>query len=282
MLTVLLPLRHRACRYRDELQRRKEKNFFVDLKRVHEMDSLTEQFQPLAESRACQQKVTADDYVGIISDALTLDKNVGVVRNFGRLLARMAYAKAASKSGDSQWFIDVWPIVPHAGRSRYTYELLLQLATIVKMAHTIEKYTKMRINSVVSTSNEIEFEFKRISDLVHDLRIEATVKVIALDLQPAEIGTAGFQIDAPIGDRHRAYNSLMKIHSDHSCVLFTYLPSPPPSIMGGGQDSWPPSSAGCRDSESYIKCLDTLSLDLPPIIMMQGVEEVVTKDHEAV
>jgi len=158
--------------YRDELQRRKEKNFFVDLKRVHEMDSLTEQFQPLAESRAGQQKVTADDYVGIISDALTLDKNVGVVRNFGRLLARMAYAKAASKSGDSQWFIDVWPIVPHAGRSRYTYELLLQLATIVNMVHKIEKYTKMRINSVVSTSNEIEFEFKRISDLVHDLRIK--------------------------------------------------------------------------------------------------------------
>ena len=91
--------------YRDDLQRRKEKNFFVDLSRVTEVDALAAKFLPLKESRANQQKVTANDYVGIITDAITLEKNVGIVRNFGRMLPRMAYAKAASKSGDTQWCV---------------------------------------------------------------------------------------------------------------------------------------------------------------------------------
>lgn len=59
-------------------------------------------------------------------------------------------------------YIDVWPIVPHSGASRYTYELLLQLATIVSNVHKIEKYTRMRIVSVVATADEIAYEYKRL------------------------------------------------------------------------------------------------------------------------
>ena len=34
-------------------------------------------------------------------------------------------------------------------------------------------------------------------------------------------------------------------------------------------------------SENYIHCIDQLSAGLPPVVMMRGVEEVVTKDADA-
>jgi hypothetical protein len=49
-------------------------------------------------------------------------------------------------------------------------------------------------------------------------------------------------------------------------VIFTYLPAP----------ELDPDA-----SDSYIECLDKLSEGLPPVVMMRGVQDVVTKDADA-
>ena len=77
-------------------------------------------FPPLEESRATQEKISAADYVGIIRDALTLKKNVGVTRNFSKLNRRMAYASSAQKTHDSQWYVDIWPIVSYDSHPPHT------------------------------------------------------------------------------------------------------------------------------------------------------------------
>jgi hypothetical protein len=58
------------------------------------VDELMADFPPLDEGRSTQEKVSAADYVGIIRDALTLKKNVGVTRNFSKLKRRMGYVRA--------------------------------------------------------------------------------------------------------------------------------------------------------------------------------------------
>lgn len=255
--------------YRQNEEERQRKMMFSNPKRVRDVDTVMSQFLPLEESRRVQEKISAKDYVGVIVDALTLGKNVGIFRNFAKLIRRIAFAKAATKSGDSQWYIDVWPVVPRFGSSRFTYEILLQLGTIVRMVQKWEKITKLRIVTIVETQAEASGEFERVSALCVDLRIEAKIEVIAMELQPAELISS--VITTPrvgsLADRHKALNALMKVHCHHTCVAFTYLPEPP---------------ANPDQSGDYIAALETLTDGLPPTILMRGIEEVVTLGDVAV
>jgi len=254
--------------YRNNLAEKNRNTVFPNIKGLRQVDELMADFPPLEESRATQEKISAADYVGIIRDALTLKKNVGVTRNFSKLNRRMAYASSAQKTHDSQWYVDIWPIVPPFGETRLTYELLLQLGTIVHMVSEWEKRTMLRVVTIVDTQDEVQAEFDRIHAMCLDLRMIADVKVIAMELQPQEIYNAVITTPriAPMAEWHAALNTLMKAYSDHTCVIFTYLPAP----------ELDPDA-----SENYIQCLDQLSAGLPPVVMMRGVQEVVTKGADA-
>jgi len=254
--------------YRRGEEEKQKKMLFAKASRIRDVDTVMSQFLPLEESRRVQEKISAKDYVGIIRDALTLGKNVGVVRNFAKLMRRISFAKAATKSGDSQWYIDVWPVVSRYGETRFTYELLLQLGTIIRMVQKWEKITKLRVVAIVDTQAEASGEFERLSAMCLDLRIEARIEIIAMELQPAELISS--VITTPrvgsLDDRNKALNALMKMHCNHTCVAFTYLPKPPSN----------PDQAG-----GYITALESLTDGLPPTIMMCGVEEVITKGADA-
>lgn len=128
---------------------------------VEEVDQILNQLPSIDKARAAEPKLSCDDYVGIIEDALVLGKNVIVARNFERMPARRAYAKAATKAGDDHWYVDVWPIIPNTGDSHFSFELMCQLGAIVRMVRAVEKYARLRLVSIVDNQSEVDAEFAR-------------------------------------------------------------------------------------------------------------------------
>ena len=119
---------------------------------------------------------------------------------------------------------------------------------------------------------DVPYEVDRIKAQLSDLRIVAAIKVIALESQPHEAqSTALTSLDnETILERHKVLNRLIKAHSNHTCIVFTYLPPPPPT----GENA-----AGT--AAEYIKQLGALSVGLPPTVMMHGVEHVTTGNDDA-
>eukprot|EP00039_Didymoeca_costata_P014682 m.239795 g.239795 ORF g.239795 m.239795 type:complete len:883 (+) comp16073_c0_seq1:397-3045(+) len=256
--------------YRNELLRRKQKKVFVNLKRVNAVDSLMEEFLPLEESRKLPQ-ISANDYLGIIQDSLLLEKNVGVLANFSRMIARFHYAEAASNTGDLPWSLDIWPIIPYSGKNSYTYELLLQMGNIVHMSFK-SKNILLRVITVVASEKEHDEELKRVNQICEDCRIEADVVVIVLEQQPPHIAEPllrGVTKDS-LQSLHTSFNALMKLHMERTCVLFTYLPEPPTLHVDD------------HEATRYVDSIQALTDSLPPTVLLRGVHEVVTKTNEAV
>lgn len=150
--------------HRNEMLRKSKKKVIAGnstAAAAEEMDQILDQLPLTDKARAAQPKLSCEDYVGIIEDALVLGKNVIVARNFERMPARRAYAKAATRAGDDHWYVDVWPIIPNAGESRFSFELMCQLGAIVRMVRAVEKYTRLRLVSIVDKQSEVDAEYER-------------------------------------------------------------------------------------------------------------------------
>lgn len=131
-----------------------------------------------------ESPITSQSYVGIIEDALALNKAVAVAYGFDMLqLPGPSRAAHYEKSTEKQ-YIDLWPIQIASPESDSdhawdTYTMVLQLGTILSLTGTWKTH-QLRVSVFVEQPNEVEDERKRIRSLLDNLRIPASLRVFCL------------------------------------------------------------------------------------------------------
>eukprot|EP00038_Savillea_parva_P026060 m.51091 g.51091 ORF g.51091 m.51091 type:complete len:907 (-) comp7284_c1_seq1:166-2886(-) len=263
--------------WRNDLEEQKRARLIVKLARVHEADDVMSHFESLPEYR--QQRpnpVPTADYVGVLDDAMCLGKNVAVMRNFNRLPANLRAAKAAIKHSEAPWYIDLWPLSINPGSCvQHTYEVIFQMGSVVSLVPRWRYNTKLRVFHIVEKAEELASERTRIRDLLLDLRVDAEIKVVALESNPYEGEETipslrmleNMEPSPSARARLQQINGVIQKHSQRTAVMFTHLPS---------------TSNFAGKSEQYLSLLDDLSRDLPPVVMVHGSEKVVTYSIDAV
>lgn len=129
-------------------------------------------------------------YVGIMEDALALNKALAIAYGFD--LMQPPSAEAASSSLPSarpsaltgERYIDLWPIQiasPDADDSHAwdTYTMVLHLGTILSFTSSWKAH-KLRVSVFVEHPHEMAEERKRIQALLDNLRIPASLRVFCL------------------------------------------------------------------------------------------------------
>ena len=197
-----------------------------------------------------------EDYMGMIQDAITMGKNVCVMRHFDNFDIHSTHRP----------FVDVWPsCVRFNEEFDNTFTLLLQLACVLHMKGGWKTHWKIRIFIITETDSDGSMETLVIQDFLKEARIEAQVRVL-----PQPVGklyntfTDSFTTGARMGrglDYYSSLNTLMKEYSDKASVIFTALPLVPPEAAA---------------ARAYITELSTLSDNLPPLVMVYGSMPVIS------
>lgn len=232
-------------------------NFGVDL------PSLQAHFPPVRHGVESQRWLQPDEYVGIVSDAIKMGKNVCLGRYFFQLLP-----ESKGKSGErATETIDVWPsnMLSPDGNQSYADVcslFLLQMACVLNMAAGWRR-ARLRIFLCVESESEDQrwlAKEERFRELLGKLRIRATIKIVPWD--PAVRLLRGSEETAPPAVTEaflREVNKLLKEHSTSAAVRFLYLPRPP-------TDS--------SQSQQYLAQLDTLTQGLGPTLLIHGLTPV--------
>ncbi|KAF1815336.1 hypothetical protein P152DRAFT_389865 [Eremomyces bilateralis CBS 781.70] len=151
--------------------------------------------------------VSARSYVTILEDLLLQVRiNVAIGKGFSDLelpapkpdrwddSLRMLKLRKEPKIQNTKQFIDLWPIqmsaeIASAGKGRKkhltttnfdTYTLILQLGCILHTVPSWKRAYKLRIAVFVEYESDVEEERRRVTDLLTNLRMEATVLVFWL------------------------------------------------------------------------------------------------------
>ncbi|RVE63707.1 hypothetical protein OJAV_G00138990 [Oryzias javanicus] len=240
-----------------------EYNFGVDL------PSLQAHFPPVRHVES-PRWLSPEEYVGIISDALKMNKNVCLGRYFFQLQGE----GKDSKTDGSERTIDVWPLNLLQPGSRDYQDVcslfLLQMACVLNMSSKWRN-ARMRIFLNVETAscdqgwviNEETFR-----DLLKKLRIRASIKIVSWD--PAVQHHTVSKADCPSEslptlseDFLSAVNSMLMEHSSQAAVRFLYLPRPP---------------AHSSQAQQYLAQLEAVTYGLGPTLLIHGVTPVTYTD----
>lgn len=128
--------------------------------------------------------INCETYVGILEDALALNKALAVAYGFDAMRlpgpSKVAHYERPSKDQ----YIDLWPIQianhSHADTPTWdTYTMVLQLGTILSFTGTWNQH-KLRVSVFVEHKEEIESERTRVRTLLDNLRIPASLRVFCL------------------------------------------------------------------------------------------------------
>jgi potassium/chloride transporter 9 len=87
--------------------------------------------------------IRARDYVGIIEDALALNKGVGIAYGFQNLSLPLRGGKRKPKSEETK-YIDLWPLLGEDESGWATYTLVLQLGTTLSFVPSWSQH-KLRV-----------------------------------------------------------------------------------------------------------------------------------------
>ncbi|CAO1631510.1 unnamed protein product [Parajaminaea phylloscopi] len=128
--------------------------------------------------------ITAQAYVGIIEDALALNKAVAIAYGFDMLQLPGPSSSAHYEKSSHKQYIDLWPIqiaspdsdTEHAWD---TYTMVLQLGTILSLTGTWKSH-QLRVSVFVEEPSEVIEEQKRVRSLLDNLRIPASLRVFCL------------------------------------------------------------------------------------------------------
>lgn len=239
-----------------------------------------------------EKELDAHSYVQIIKDALHLNKSVCLARNFHQL------HKDDIESNRRKVFIDIWPvnfIFPETSTQfDVTCLYMLQLATILSMVKPWKTRAVLRVFLCIDAINDNALRTQQhLDELLSQLRINAQTRMIAWENvtsllnnptptpttntdSAATISVEQHSIPPPttttttaaastnsfvdVNDTYvRGVNELIRQQCDNTTCLYLYLPRPP------------------RDktlSQRYIRVLDLLSNDLPPVMFVHGVSSV--------
>ncbi|XP_058945660.2 solute carrier family 12 member 9 isoform X1 [Pocillopora verrucosa] len=233
--------------------------------RVQKKDEIYRSVQlqlPPLRTHPGHQKMTLKDYVGIIKDAVLMDKNVCIARNFAQL-----DKNALGKEG----YIDVWPmnttVVGEAGLVLgpydFTFLLTLQLSCVLHMVPFWENRSKLRVMQIVETEDDEgnhQTQHRTLTNLLKELRIPAEVRMIHVTQESLSL-TRNADGLAPSTNWYRTVNQLIRIHSTDAFVVFTGLPHPP------NEENM---------AQQFIQDITVLSDNLPPVMMVYGKSKVVS------
>ncbi|XP_033834167.1 solute carrier family 12 member 9 [Periophthalmus magnuspinnatus] len=228
-----------------------EYNFGVDL------PSLQAHFPPVRHVES-PRWLSSEEYVGIISDALKMNKNVCL----GRYFFQLEGEEKDSKVDGSNRTIDVWPLnllQPDSCDYEDVCSLfLLQMACVLNMSSRW-RHARMRIFLNVETKSGSQgwvVNEETFRELLKKLRIRASIKIVPWDsvVQHAQSLSEDFLT---------AVNSMLIEHSLQAAVRFLYLPRPP---------------AHPSQSQQYISQLEAVTNRLGPTLLIHGVTPVTYTD----
>uniref|UniRef100_A0AAQ4QWI5 Solute carrier family 12 member 9 n=1 Tax=Gasterosteus aculeatus aculeatus TaxID=481459 RepID=A0AAQ4QWI5_GASAC len=240
-----------------------EYNFGVDL------PSLQAHFPPVRHVES-QRWLSPEEYAGIISDAIKMNKNVCLARYFFQLEGE----EKDSKVDGSERTIDVWPLNLLRPASR-DYEdvcslFLLQMACVLNMSYKW-RHAKMRIFLNVETESSDQgwvVNEETFRELLRKLRIRASIKIVPWDsvvqhhVPPDEEPPAG-EPQALSEEFLSAVNCMLTEHSSQAAVRFLYLPRP---------------AARRSQAQQYLAQLEAVTNSLGPTLLIHGVTPVTYTD----
>lgn len=129
-------------------------------------------------------------YVGILEDALALQKALAVAYGFEHMSLdgpSTQYRRGHKTETDEGLFIDLWPVQiqsPDADQSHAwdTYTMILQLGTILSMTGSWKNH-KLRVSVFVEFEEDVEEERRRVQSLLDNLRVPASLRVFSLSAE---------------------------------------------------------------------------------------------------
>ncbi|KAJ3588777.1 hypothetical protein NHX12_009631 [Muraenolepis orangiensis] len=245
---------------------KEDNDFGVDL------PSLQAHFPPVRYEES-PRWLSPEEYVGIVSDAVKMDKNVCLGRYFFELQGE----GRDSKEDGAERTIDVWPLnllqPSHCDQVDVCSLFLLQMACVLNMSGRWRR-ARMRIFlNVEAASGEQGWVVNEetFRELLRKLRIRAAITIVPWD-KAVRSYRAGEDLDEAEGaappralseDFLSAVNGLLMEHSSQAAVRFLYLPRPP---------------AHYSQSQQYLSQLEAVTNRLGPTLLIHGVTPVTCTD----
>ncbi|XP_063341074.1 solute carrier family 12 member 9 [Pelmatolapia mariae] len=235
-----------------------EFNFGVDL------PSLQAHFPPVRDAES-PRWLAPEEYVGIISDAIKMNKSVCL----GRYFFQLEGEDKDSKVDGSERIIDVWPLNLLQPGSR-DYEdvcslFLLQMACVLNMSSKW-RHAKMRIFLNVGTASSDQgwmVNEETFRELLRKLRIRASIKIVPWDSVVQHHTPTAEPAQAPSESFLSAVNHMLMEHSSQATVRFLYLPQPP---------------SHHSQSQVFLAQLEAVTNGLGPTLLIHGVTPVTYTD----
>uniref|UniRef100_A0A8C6SE30 Solute carrier family 12 member 9 n=1 Tax=Neogobius melanostomus TaxID=47308 RepID=A0A8C6SE30_9GOBI len=228
------------------------------------LDRAVRRSMTLGAARGEPRWLSPEEYVGIISDALKMNKNVCLGRYFFELQGE----DKDSKVDGSNRIIDVWPLnllQPDSCDYEDVCSLfLLQMACVLNMSSKW-RYARMRIFLNVETNSGSQawvVNEETFRELLRKLRIRASIKIVPWN-SLAHAVPQGELVQPLSEDYLTAVNSLLIEHSAQATVRFLYLPRPP--LLR-------------TQAQQYITQLETVTNRLGPTLLIHGITPVTYTD----
>ncbi|XP_071187816.1 solute carrier family 12 member 9-like isoform X3 [Salvelinus alpinus] len=239
-----------------------------------DLPSLQAHFPPVRHVES-PRWLTPEEYVGIISDAIKMSKNVCLGRYFFQLQGE----SMGTKMDGAGRIIDVWPLnlLRPGSTSAASVDVcslfLLQMACVLNMASRW-RHARMRIFLCVEAESSDQgwvVKEETFRELLRKLRIRASIKIVPWDsvvqlygqkqTQDAGLGELGLTRPAPAlsEDFLSAVNCLLMEHSAQAAVRFLYLPRPP---------------THSSQSQQYLSQLEAVTHGLGPTLLIHGLTPV--------
>lgn len=203
------------------------------------------------------------EYVAMVKDAMTkMQKSVCLARHFHQI-----DLKQLGKKESCQRYIDIWPTdFFHPSESADDCaNLIMQLACILHMVPKWKSSTSIRL---IVCANHLDQErvFSDWQKKLRELRIDADLNIIIQDLVNDTNRTVLYsrndvkwaQMDP---DYIESVNRMLVDRSSETAVSFLYLPSAP-----ADQEYYDP----------YLACLESLTDNMPPTLLVHGNDQVVS------
>ena len=196
----------------------------------------------------------AGEYVGIIKDALTLEKNVIICRNFRN------WSTSASKS---KKYIDIWFEDSWDGNCSGDKALMLQLATIL----TLKEKSKYEIRVLVVGGKRKEGDHDYL--IKQELELKLAAVRIRASVFMTYLKTEG---EATRGTREydHALHNLISSKSANTSMCFITLPKLPASIVRTAYSRESSDADAIRAGNFYLASLARLSEGLPVALVKAG------------
>jgi solute carrier family 12 (potassium/chloride transporters), member 9 len=225
---------------------------------------------PDPSSQQDERRLNAVEYVGLVSDALRMNKNVVLFRHFGHFNKQQSVLGATR---NRPAYIDVWPVdllKPPTTLATSQFDstclFMLQLACILHMVPGWKKNTKLRIFTCLRLGEspmDVDNKRRMLMQYLTALRIRGKVHVVPYEDWSRQVDECSFlasDCQVPSAEQLRKINGMIcEQCTDNTAVVFLYLPKPP---MHTGQQ------------QLYLQSLELMTKDLPPTVLVHGLHPV--------